>query len=147
MHSPPPSCFWRSCSMLFFLPLSVVFCCRVFHHPWHQGKGIVIQERNSASLAPLRLAPSLCISCSTKSDIHGIIMNPPRWVGKLLRDEIQSHPQILAKKSFSPYIIPKTKGLEESLDPSLPQWFKWRKPQGAILDILLRTASVKNLYI
>ena len=34
-------------------------------------------------------------------------------MGKSLRDEIQPH--ILAKKSFSPPIIPKTKGLEESL--------------------------------
>ena len=35
-------------------------------------------------------------------------------MGKLLKDEIQPH--ILAKKSFSPHIIPKTKGLDENLN-------------------------------
>ena len=28
-HSLPPSCLWRSCGLLFFLHLWVVFCCRV----------------------------------------------------------------------------------------------------------------------
>ena len=43
-------------------------------------------------------------------------MNPSGSVGKLLRDEIHCcQPHILAKESFSPHIIPKTKGLEESL--------------------------------
>ena len=40
-------------------------------------------------------------------------MNPPDGWGILLSDEIQH--QILGGKSFSPHIIPKTKGLEESL--------------------------------
>ena len=35
-----------------------------------------------------RLAPSLCISSSIKSDIHGIIMNPPDG-GSYCLDEIQ----------------------------------------------------------
>ena len=29
MHSPISSCLWRSCSLLFSLPLWVIFCCRV----------------------------------------------------------------------------------------------------------------------
>ena len=34
-----------------------------------------VPEQTAISVSP-RLAPSLCISYSTKSDIHGIIMNP-----------------------------------------------------------------------
>ena len=69
-----------------------------------------------------RLAPSLCISYSTKSDIHVIIMNPPMI---LLSDEIQfflSAPNS-GKKTFSSHTIPTTTGLEESLDSaiSLPE--------------------------
>ena len=36
-----------------------------------------------------RLAPSLCISYSTKSDIHGIIMNPQMGGDITVRDEIR----------------------------------------------------------
>ena len=36
----------------------------------------------------VRLAPSLCISYSTKSDIHGIIMNPQMGGDITVRDEI-----------------------------------------------------------
>ena len=52
----------------------------------------------------IRLAPSLCISYSTKSDIPGIIMNPQMGGDITVRDEIQPH--ILVKKSYSPHIIP-----------------------------------------
>ena len=60
----------------------------------------------------MRLAPSLCISHPTKTDIHEIIMHPLEEGTILLYAEIQPH--ILVKKSYSPHIIPKTKGLEES---------------------------------
>ena len=56
--------------------------------------------------AYFRLAPSLCIFDSSKSDIHEIIMNPLDWEKKLLSREIQDQPHILVKKSFSPHIIP-----------------------------------------
>ena len=51
-----------------------------------------------------RLAPRVCISHSSKSDTHEIIMNPLDELKKLLSREIQPH--ILVKKSFSPHIIP-----------------------------------------
>ena len=68
-------------------------------------------------ISEARLAPSLCISHPTKSDIHEIIMHPIEEGKILLYAEIQilmsaSHS---GKKSYSPHIIPKTKGLEESL--------------------------------
>ena len=74
---------------------------------------ILIWIQNMSSGHP-RLAPSLCISYSTKSkpDIHGIIMNPYNTKTYL---KYFCQPHILVKKSFSPHIIPKTKGLEESL--------------------------------
>ena len=37
-----------------------------------------------------RLAPSLCISYSTKSDIHGIIMNPQMGGDITVRDEMSA---------------------------------------------------------
>ena len=61
-----------------------------------------------------RLAPSLFIPHPTKSDIHEIIMHPLEEGKILLYAEI-SQPHMLVKKSYSPHIIPKTKGLEESL--------------------------------
>ena len=63
-------------------------------------------------LGCFRLAPSFCISHTTKSDIHEIIMHPLEEGKIILYAEI---PHILVKKSYSPHIIPKTKGLEESL--------------------------------
>ena len=61
------------------------------------------------------LAPSLCISYSTKSDIHGIIININLYNTKTyLKYKLLSAPHS-GKMSFSPHIIPKTKGLEEIL--------------------------------
>ena len=55
-----------------------------------------------------RLAPSLCISYSTKSDIHVIIMNPSDGGNPTVWQKFW-------KKPFRLHIIPKTKGLDESL--------------------------------
>ena len=60
-----------------------------------------------------RLATSLCISYSTKSDIHGIIMNPYNTKASLKYKLLSASHS--SKKSFSPHIIPKTKGLKGSL--------------------------------
>ena len=64
------------------------------------------------------LAPSLCISYSTKSDNTWNHYESICWVGILLYDEI------LGKKSFSPPIIPKTKGLKENLVSLSETWLK-----------------------
>ena len=53
----------------------------------------------------IRLAPSLCISYSTKSDIHGIIMTPQMGGDITVRDEILLSAHILVKKPYSPHII------------------------------------------
>ena len=59
-----------------------------------------------------RLAPSLCISYSTKSDIHGIIMNPYNT-----KTYLKCVNHNLVKKSFNPYIMPNTKGLAAQPKP------------------------------
>ena len=59
-----------------------------------------------------RFAPSLCISYSKISDIHGITM----------KKYILSAPYSGKKYSFSPHIIPKTNGLEESLSIQILFW-------------------------
>ena len=56
----------------------------------------------------IRLAPRLCISHSTKSDIHWVIINTLDEWENLLSGEPNS-----GKKSFSPHIISKTKGFKE----------------------------------
>ena len=50
-----------------------------------------------------RLAPSLCTSYSTKSDIHGIIMNPQMGGDITVRIKYKNfcQPHILVKKSWS----------------------------------------------
>ena len=56
-----------------------------------------------------RLTPSLCISHSTKSDIHGIIMNPlDEWENLLSNEILLSAPNSGEKviKSFIPHITP-----------------------------------------
>ena len=85
--------------------------------------------------APLRLAPSLCISYSTKSDTHGIIMNPSWWEREItLWWNTKSAPQILEKNSFSPHIIHK---LEESLcSPSTLVYFFF-----TFLSVIFRVAT------
>ena len=54
------------------------------HTSWECTCGLVLLKD---SVDP-RLAPSLCISYSTKSDIHGIIMNPQMGGDITVRDVV-----------------------------------------------------------
>ena len=58
----------------------------------------VISEANTNKTYSPRLAPSLCISHSSKSDIHEIIMNPLDGLKKLLSREIQ---RLVSARGFS----------------------------------------------
>ena len=80
-----------------------------------KGKGPHKELIVQASCLAVRLAPSLCFSYSTRLDIHEIFMNPPDgWETYHLMKHFCQH-QTVGKKSFSPHVVPKTKGLDESL--------------------------------
>ena len=55
-------------------------------------------------------------------------------MGKLLRDEF-CQPHLLARKSFSPHIIPKTKGLEESLHEHVQMTFLVMVTEGLVQGV------------
>ena len=99
---------------------------------------------NDLKLASTRHTPSLCISHSTKSDIHEIIMNPPdEWVTLCLMKYIFCQFQILVKKLFSPHIPGNTlysSGLQQNCNKS---GFSLRKFSTKILKTMTQLFKIK----
>ena len=83
-----------------------------------------------------RPAPSHTLSYSTKSDTHEIIMNPSdRWGTYSLMKYFCPHKNSEKKMSYSPHIIPKTKGLEASLQTEWVANIKYSIHEGIVIKV------------
>ena len=72
----PPSCLWRSCSWLFFLPCDLSSALR-FHHTWHQDKRCHHPEGPPSSGVQVRKSQGAILDHSPSLFTGISILRPP----------------------------------------------------------------------